>query len=88
MYTVAKQKLMDRLKEASNWEDFMTHLNKRNVVLVPWCEDEDCEEKIKERSGVETKENEEATLTGQAKTLCVPLEHKPITNEKCFHCNA
>lgn len=27
------------------------------------------------------------TLTGQAKTLCVPLEHEPLQEGlKCFHC--
>ena len=56
----------------------MTHLNSRNVVLTPWCEFKECEQKVKERSGIETKEGiteGETTLTGQAKTLCVPLTY-------------
>ena len=67
----------------------MTHLNNRNVVLVPWCEGSECEEKVKERSALETKQGlfeAQNTLTGSAKTLCIPLEHDPITNQKCFHC--
>lgn len=42
MLTVARQKLMDKHKEATNWEEFMIHLNNRNVVLVPWCESIEC----------------------------------------------
>ena len=54
----------------------MKNLNSRNVVLTPWCYEAACEEKVKERSGIETKEavlEGEGSLTGQAKTLCVPL---------------
>ena len=47
---------------------------------------------MKERSGIETKElasEGEVSLTGQAKTLCVPLTYEPlIGTEKCFHCGA
>ena len=28
----------------------------------------------------------EALLTGQAKTLCIPLEYEPLNGLKCFHC--
>lgn len=34
----------------------MIQLNDRNVVETPWCGDKKCEEKVKERSGIETKE--------------------------------
>ena len=76
-------------KVADDWKEFMTQLNDRNVVETPWCGVKTCEEKVKERSGIETKElsgEGETNLTGQAKTLCMPLESKPITDEKCFHC--
>ena len=49
---------MDKEKKADNWDDFLNHLNNRNVVLTPWCENMECEEKIKERSGKESKEIE------------------------------
>lgn len=80
MYQIALKRLNERKKTASNWEEFMTELNKRNVVLTPWCENRHCEEKVKERSGIETKEISDAEnlLTGSAKTLCVPLEYEPI----------
>ena len=68
----------------------MTHLNSRNVVLTPWCQQDQCEKKVQERSGIETKQHlleGEQSLTGQAKTLCMPLDQADIEpGEKCFHC--
>jgi prolyl-tRNA synthetase len=90
MYQRALERFHEKVKAASNWQEFMTHLNSRNVVLTPWCEIATCEEKVKERSGIETKEgvmDGEQSLTGQAKTLCIPLQHAPLNpGEVCFHC--
>ena len=90
MYQKALNRFNDKAKVASNWKDFMASINSRNVVLTPWCQTIECEEKVKDRSGIETKESVlegEQSLTGQAKTLCIPLEQKAIEEgEKCFHC--
>ncbi len=47
MFKNAQNRLNEKKKNASNWEEFMTELNKKNVVLTPWCEDRKCEEKVK-----------------------------------------
>ena len=79
-------------KTADDWKDFMIKLNDRNVVETPWCGVKECEEKVKERSGIETKElasEGEVNLTGQAKTLCMPYESNSKEMEEgkiCFHC--
>jgi prolyl-tRNA synthetase len=91
MFERAKEKFNNRIKQAGKWEEFMAHINTKNVVLTPWCQKRDCEEKVKEMSGEESKEmaekNSELQLTGQAKTLCIPLESEPIKqDEKCFRC--
>ena len=89
MYERAREKFDAKLKKSDTWEGFMVELNQRNVVLTPWCKKTECEQKVKERSGIESKAmaNEgEAMLTGQAKTLCIPLDHEPLNGEKCFHC--
>ena len=90
MYLRAKERFDSKFRVEDSWEGFMNQLNQRNVVLTPWCNKSECEEKVKERSGIESKAmaNEgEALLTGQAKTLCIPLEHEPLKNDdKCFHC--
>lgn len=57
MFAKAVEKFKEKAKVASNWQDFMTQLNSRNVVLTPWCKTADCENKVRERSGIETKEN-------------------------------
>lgn len=49
--------------------------------MVPWCNQIKCEETIKERSGKESKQSAlegEAILTGQAKTLCIPLDSEAL----------
>lgn len=51
MYTRAKERMDAVTSDASEWNEFMTKLNERKVILTPWCEDRKCEEKIKERSG-------------------------------------
>lgn len=89
LFANAKAKMNAKRKQAVDWKDFMVKLNDRNVVETPWCGVRTCEEKVKERSGIETKElasEGEANLTGQAKTLCVPYESQELTNEICFHC--
>lgn len=42
MYERAKAKFDAKIRKADVWEDFMTHLNERNVVLTPWCENREC----------------------------------------------
>ena len=49
------------------------------------CKESQCEVQVKERSGIESKDVQDVfdfiqdtnnSLTGQAKTLCMPLEQK------------
>ncbi len=90
MYERALVRFNEKARSATTWQQFMQHLNTRNVVLTPWCENRECEQKVKERSGIETSEHlieGEQSLTGKAKTLCVPLEHEPLKEgDVCFHC--
>lgn len=76
MLIKARERMAGITSQASSWNEFMTKLNERKVILVPWCNQTKCEETIKERSGKESKQSaleNETILTGQAKTLCVPL---------------
>jgi len=90
MYNTAVEKLNARRKEANNWEDFMTYLNQKNMILTPWCDEDECEDAVKTRSGIESKSDDaegDSGLTGKAKTLCKPLnQEKTKEGEKCFHC--
>lgn len=48
--------------------------------MAPWCNEQACEEKVKDRSKEESlkamaeKNEDEALLTGAAKTLCIPFD--------------
>lgn len=87
MYQSACEKLESRKKTADNWEDFMTHLNNKNIVLTPWCGDSEEEAKVKAKSAIESKVSGEGNskLTGKAKTLCIPLDvEDPAEGVKCF----
>lgn len=92
MYARAKETRDQHLKEASNWEQFMDALNGKNIVLTPWCNENECELKAKERSKIESEKimeqagEDEEVLTGSAKTLCLPFEPRtPLkSDDKCF----
>jgi len=51
MYNRAKATLDERLKVVTKWEDVVPTLDAKNIVVIPWCEVEACEDDIKERSG-------------------------------------
>ncbi len=73
-------------------------LDRKHIVMAPWCEFVECEEGIKERTGPqaadladkteEEKEEVEKALSGSAKSLCVPFEQSPLPEgTKCFACD-
>lgn len=92
MYERARKTRDDHVKVAYNWEDFMTALNGRNLVLTPWCDEGAEEEKVKDKTKEESLKlmqdagEEEEVLTGSAKTLCIPFEpiHPLKAGDKCF----
>ncbi len=88
MYEKAFKKMNSKIVEAKDWKTFMTELNKMQIVKTPWCEIPGCEDKVKEKSGIESKNLDEGdNLSGKAKTLCMPLEQEKLDeNEKCFAC--
>jgi prolyl-tRNA synthetase len=93
MFNKAEKSLKDRIKYVTKWQDFTTELNKKNLLMIPWCEEVACEESIKEKSAVsdsmDEPQDEKAPSMG-AKSLCIPLEQpadRPITSEtKCTSC--
>jgi len=91
MFKKAKEAYNAKIKKANDWSTFLLYLNDANVVLTPWCKERACEEKVKEKSGIESKKlaehEEKVQLSGAAKSLCMPLDQEPIQEgEKCFLC--
>lgn len=94
MFERAKQNRDDHVVDAFTWEEFMKALNGRNIVLTPWCQENECETTVKDKSKEESLKimqeagEDEEVLTGSAKTLCQPFAPKtPLKDgDKCFHC--
>jgi len=87
-----------RVAVVESWDEFVPALDRRCIVLAPWCEHTECEEQVKHRSGEEAEAAEESKdegeeekakkLSGSAKTLCVPFEQEPMAaGTKCFQCD-
>lgn len=78
MYAKALAARAEHLKTVDNWDEFMVALNNRDICLADWCDQKSCEERIKDQSkeesmkAMEELNEDEALLTGSAKTLCIP----------------
>lgn len=93
MYAKALEARQSHVKDVDNWADFMTALNGRNICMTPWCDVQQCEVDVKEKSKEESLQameeagEGEVMLTGSAKTLCIPHEQPPLKEgAKCFAC--
>lgn len=40
----------ERVKTVTNWDDVVPTLDGKNIVVIPWCENEACEDQVKTRS--------------------------------------
>ncbi|OWZ80070.1 proline-tRNA ligase [Cryptococcus neoformans Bt85] len=85
----------DRLKVVTSWEDVVPTLDAKNVLVLPWCEAEECEDEIKEKSkslaNKGAAEDAKAPSAG-AKSLCIPFDQKRFgkfpqgEEQKCVQC--
>jgi prolyl-tRNA synthetase len=78
MFDRADKKYREHRVQLTNWDDFVPTLNGKNVVVVPHCEGEKCEDEVKEKSakkalGDNVAEDSKAPAMG-AKSLCIPFE--------------
>jgi prolyl-tRNA synthetase len=53
MFARAKAVRDERLVKLESWDNFVSTLDKRCMVLTPWCERVECEEEVKDRSAKE-----------------------------------
>ncbi|KAK9900204.1 prolyl-tRNA synthetase [Cystobasidium minutum MCA 4210] len=94
MFTKAKNEFEERLKVVYEWKDFVPTLNNNCICVIPWCEVEQCEDDIKDRSAEDKAllgEQDERAPSAGAKSLCIPFDQgrwgadiKPDT--KCTGC--
>lgn len=73
-----------------NWAEFSPALERKNIILAPFCGEISCEEKIKTDSARDDDVDPGAPSMG-AKSLCIPLDQPTAitANDKCIHpdCN-
>jgi len=88
LYIKAKTIKEAHTKITTTFPEFITLLNNRNTVMVPFCGKCDCEDNIKTRSKEESiaqQTDEVFELTGSAKSLCVPFDQPFLQpGTKCF----
>lgn len=77
LYSRAEKSFRSHRVQVTKWEDFVPALNNKNLVLIPFCLTEECEDEIKELSSrkevSDTPQDEKAPSMG-AKSLCIPFE--------------
>ncbi|KAF2796709.1 prolyl-tRNA synthetase [Melanomma pulvis-pyrius CBS 109.77] len=92
MFKRADKTYREHRIQLTNWDDFVPALNGKNVVLVPHCEGDKCEDEVKEKSarkesGDNTVVDAQAPAMG-AKSLCIPFEQPEGIKEgetKCIN---
>jgi len=90
MFSKAKEELDAHLVVTEDWQKFCTDLDKKNIIMAPFCGAIECEENIKKDSARDEPSEPGAPAMG-AKSLCMPFKQpKPLAaNAKCVHpkCN-
>ncbi|OBZ77731.1 putative proline--tRNA ligase C19C7.06 [Grifola frondosa] len=91
MFKRAQETYFSRIKEITRWEDVVPTLDDKCVVAIPWCEEEACEDDIKERSGRASEPQDERAPSAGAKSLCIPYDQSRWTpiepgKTKCVGC--
>ncbi|KAG6872578.1 hypothetical protein C0995_008645 [Termitomyces sp. Mi166 len=74
MFTRAQTEYYSRVKEITNWDDFVPTLDNKGIAVIPWCEVEACEDDIKERSGRTAEPQDARAPSAGAKSLAIPFD--------------
>lgn len=83
MFAKAKAARDASVKIVEKWEEFTPALDSKCCVLVPWCETNECEDAIKERSAHKGAEVDNRAPAMGAKSLCIPFEQPAKVDGKC-----
>ncbi|XP_071527689.1 bifunctional glutamate/proline--tRNA ligase isoform X2 [Panulirus ornatus] len=85
MLTRAYADQVSHMVKVTKWSDFRGNLEKGNILLAPFCGEEECEDAIKKDSSVEEAVEPGAPSMG-AKSLCIPFEQPgEINGLSCIH---
>jgi prolyl-tRNA synthetase len=94
MFVKAKEARDSHVVTVTEWKDFVPNLEKRNLVLTPWCggEHQEWEEWVKTTSKEESlklsgedAEDAQTSTSVAAKTLCIPFDQPELPpGTKCI----
>eukprot|EP01040_Poterioochromonas_malhamensis_P004374 gene4374-4688_t len=89
LFQKAKEGRDEKIVEVREWKDFVPNLERKCLVLTPFCDIAEWEEKVKKMSKEEALrgaiESATSAMSVAAKTLCKPFDQPPLTEEtKCF----
>ncbi|KYK59169.1 prolyl-tRNA synthetase [Drechmeria coniospora] len=78
MYTKAEASFREHRRKITSWDDVLPALDDKNVVLIPFCLDGKCEDRMKELTTRvddqrDVPENQKLPSMGM-KSLCIPFE--------------
>ncbi|XP_033229151.1 bifunctional glutamate/proline--tRNA ligase isoform X2 [Belonocnema kinseyi] len=87
LFKKAQEELTNHIKQAHEWADFCSHLDRKNLILAPFCGDISCEDNIKADSVREDAGDEPGAPSMGAKSLCIPFDQpkNDLTKAKCIH---
>ncbi|TKJ17039.1 proline--tRNA ligase [Candidatus Woesearchaeota archaeon B3_Woes] len=71
LFKKAKKFLNDNIIEIKNWDEFKQGIKSKKIVKTVWCNNIECEEDIKDKTG--------------ASTRCIPFDEKQVKGT-CPHC--
>lgn len=93
MLNTARKIRQENTKRLTEWKDFTPMLNKKCLVLAPWCGEMACEDQVKKDSAEESKAAQSEDVRDDArapsmgaKSLCIPLEQPESVEGKTCIC--
>lgn len=95
MYTRALENFNKSVRKTLVWDDVVPTLDSKCAIVIPWCEDPQCEDDIKDRSKSQANageaEDSKAPSAG-AKSLCIPFDQDRFgpfpegEKQQCIQC--
>ncbi|KAH8830107.1 hypothetical protein DL96DRAFT_1668097 [Flagelloscypha sp. PMI_526] len=76
LFTKAKDRYERCLQVVTQWDDVVSTLDAKKVVVMPWCEQVACEDSIKERSAMASTPTDPRAPSAGAKSLCIPFDQE------------
>lgn len=88
LYDRARRELEDHVTVTEEWEEFCSSLDRKMLIMAPFCGEISCEDLIKKDT---SKPEDVKTESTGAKSLCVPFDQpRPLASgQSCIHpeCN-